>query len=197
MANIGEQDHQQPWLDHGPAIGSNPFADAGQSFDSFYRENVRDVIGLAHILSGSRTASEELAQDAFTAAYKKWGTISSYDNPGAWVRRVLVNRSRSWGRRKSAELRAVTRLTNRRQPLGELTLDDHEFWEAVRSLPDQQAKALALHYYEDLPTDQIAKILNCSESSVRTHLQRGRRNLATTLDLKPDSDNTNDAWRQQ
>ncbi|MEM7326387.1 MAG: SigE family RNA polymerase sigma factor [Actinomycetota bacterium] len=156
---------------------------AVESFDDFYRREYRSVVGLAFALGGSAAASEELAQDAFAAAFRNWGRISGYDRPEQWVRRVLVNNCRSRGRRLAAELRAMTRLRGRRERLPELTEPDHEFWAAVRALPERQSQSVALHYLEDRPVDEIAEILGCTTGTVKQHLHRGRRALAATLGL--------------
>lgn len=161
-----------------------------EPFDSFYRREYRSVVGLAYALTGSRGASEELAQEAFIAAFRQWGRISGYERPDAWVRRVLVNNSRSRGRRLGAELRAVTRIGGRRERLAELAEPDHEFWAAVRSLPARQAQSVALHYLEDRPVDEIAEILGCTTGTVKQHLHRGRRALAKDLGLDGPADTT-------
>lgn len=161
-----------------------------ESFDDFYRREYRAVVGLAYALTGSRGASEELAQEAFIAAFRGWGRISGYERPESWVRRVLVNNCRSRGRRLGAELRALTRLGGRRERLAELAEPDHEFWAAVRALPERQAQAVALHYLEDRPLDEIGEILGCTVGTVKQHLHRGRQTLATRLNLKPAAEET-------
>ena len=60
-----------------------PVIRAVQHFDSFYRTEFEPVAGLAHALSGSRLAAEDLAQDGFMAAYRRWDEIGRYENPGA------------------------------------------------------------------------------------------------------------------
>src|SRR4051812_31046471 len=111
--------------------------DAGmrQDFDSFYRQHRRRVIALAYGLSGSASAAEELAQDAFLDAFRRWDTIGAYDDPGAWVRRVVVNKSVSRVRRRVAEARALLRVAHRPRPPAALDPTDAEFWSAVRALP--------------------------------------------------------------
>jgi RNA polymerase sigma-70 factor (sigma-E family) len=152
-----------------------------ENFDQFYRREFRAVVALAYGLSGSRAAAEEIAQEAFLAAHRKWSRISAYDEPGMWLRRVVVNRSVSAVRRRVAEARAMTRL--RARPNLPLVLpEQHEdLWSAVRRLPSQQAKALVLHYVDDASVAEIASILDCSQGTVKTHLHRARRTLAGTL----------------
>lgn len=156
-----------------------------ETFESFYRREFRDVVGLAYALSGSRLAAEDLAQDAFVAAHQRWDRISGYDKPGAWVRRVVSNLAVSGFRRRAAEVKAMARLAgHRHQPLPELEPQDEEFWGKVRQLPDRQAQAIALFYVEDRSVAEIAEILECSPATAKVHLFRGRQSLARKLKLE-------------
>jgi RNA polymerase sigma-70 factor, ECF subfamily len=152
-----------------------------EDFDSFYRRERGPVEALAYVLSGSRTAAEELTQDAFIDAFRRWNRIGDYEQPGAWIRRAVANRAVSGFRRRSSEARAVLRVGNRRATIAELPESAEEIWTALRTLPKRQAQAIALHYLEDRPTAEIADILKCSIPTVKTHLQRGRQRLAELL----------------
>src|SRR6266545_6283676 len=79
-------------------------------FDEFFRSEYRRVVGLATVLCGRLAIAEELAQDAFVSAYRRWDRVGAYDDPGAWVRRVVVNLATSSLRRRAREVRALTRL---------------------------------------------------------------------------------------
>ncbi len=161
--------------------------EATGAFTGWYRDEYHQVVALVYVLSGSRWAAEELTQDAFLEAHRRWGTVSGYDDPGAWVRRVAVNRARSWGRRKGAEARAYAKHTVRNRELpAELPERAHEFWRVVRTLPERQAQIVALHYLDDRPVDDIARVLGISAGTVKTHLHRARASLATRLDLDPE-----------
>ena len=153
-----------------------------ERFDVFYQREFRAVVGLAYALSGSRLAAEDLAQDAFMTAHQQWDEVGRYEAPGAWVRRVVSNKSVSLYRRKAAEARALARVAFDRQiPLPELESADADFWQAVRSLPKRQAQAIALHYLEDRPVAEVAEILGCTASTAKVHLHKGRKNLADRL----------------
>lgn len=152
-----------------------------ESFDAFYARELHAIIGLAYVLSGSRSAAEDLAQDTFLTAYRHWSRIGLYDEPGSWVRRVLVNRARSRFRRLASEVKALTRLGDRRFEVPQLPIEAAETWEAVRQLPARQAQVIALRYYDQRTISDIARILDRSENTVKTHLQRARQALAETL----------------
>ncbi len=156
-----------------------------ETFESFYRREFRNVVGLAYALSGSRLGAEDLAQEAFIAAHKRWEKIGGFDKPGAWVRRVVANLAVSGFRRKSAERKALARLANERTDvIPALEAEDDEFWNLLRGLPKRQAQATALFYLEDRPVSEIAEILECSPSTAKVHLHRGRKALGARLGLE-------------
>jgi RNA polymerase sigma-70 factor (ECF subfamily) len=153
----------------------------GVSFDELYRRDFARLVSLAHGLSGSRAAAEELVQEAFLAAHRRWDRIGAYDDPSAWLRRVVVNRSVSAVRRRVAEGMALTRLGGRRELPDALPEHDEEVWRAVRRLPPRQAKVVALYYVDDRSVAEIATILDCAEGTVKAHLHQARQSLARTL----------------
>ena len=167
------------------AVADRTVVEPRPTFEDFYRREFRPVVALAYALTGSRVGAEDLAQEAFLAAHQRWDRIGEYDKPEAWVRRVLSNMAVSAFRRRAAETRALARLAlQRREALPALEPSDAEFWGAVRSLPPRQAQAVALFYLEDRPIAQIADILDCSPSTAKVHLFRGRQSLAAALSME-------------
>jgi RNA polymerase sigma-70 factor (ECF subfamily) len=156
-----------------------------RSFDCFYRSEYAAVVRLAYTLTGRRDLAEELAQDAFLAAHRNWTKVSGYDDPPAWVRRVVANRSTSSGRRHLTGLRLLARLSHERPAEPELSEPTHELWAMVRALPKRQAQVLALTFLEDRSVADVAAVLGCGEETVRTHLRRGRQALAGQLRPEP------------
>jgi RNA polymerase sigma-70 factor, ECF subfamily len=152
-----------------------------EDFDTFDRREHGSVTALAYVLSGSRTVAEELTQEAFVDAFRRWDRLGSYDAPGAWVRRAVANRAVSAYRRRMSEARALLRLGVRRVPIVELTEPTEDLWAVVRQLPQRQAQAIALHYLHELSIAEVAEVIECSVPTVKTHLQRGRLRLAELL----------------
>jgi RNA polymerase sigma factor (sigma-70 family) len=145
-------------------------------FESFYVQEYRRVVKLAYALSGSRMAAEDIAQEAFLAAYRDWDRVGGYEQRAAWVRQVAANLAMSSLRRRFAEVRALARLAGRREVrLDAMPAGTADFWRTVRALPKRQAQAVALHYLEDLSIQQIAEVLDCAEGTVKAHQAKGRR----------------------
>ncbi len=157
-------------------------ASRGEDFERFYRREYRQVVGLAFVLCGSWDTAQDLSQEAFAAAYRKWDRISGYDKPGAWVRRVVANRAISLTRRRRAEVRALRSLSSRRDiEADEIPAADAAVWAAVRKLPRRQAQVVALTYLDELSAAEVGDVLGCGEGTVRTHLRRARLALRGSL----------------
>ncbi len=168
---------------------STPSAGSADVFGAFYEKEFRSVVALAYVLSGDWQAAEDIAQDAFVIAHRKWAQIASYERPDAWVRRVASDLAVSALRRRRTEAKALLRLA-RRDHATPAALDprDEDFWAAVRALPKRQAQVVALYYLEDLSVARIAELMGCAEGTVKAHLHKARMNLAAALGTDPGGD---------
>jgi RNA polymerase sigma-70 factor (ECF subfamily) len=183
-------------LGHDGSVGEGPIeGDAGvrtdlpaysAAFDAFYRATYGRVVAVAHSMTGDRHLGEEIAQEAFIAAHRNWGKVSTLDRPDLWVRRVAVNRCTSTFRRKLIEWRS-NRTVHGGQlsvvpgPTGEEAEARTAIWDAVRTLPDRQRTIVVLHYVDGLTTPEIGELLELTPSTVQTHLGRARQRLADLL----------------
>ncbi|HJQ94676.1 MAG TPA: sigma-70 family RNA polymerase sigma factor [Acidimicrobiia bacterium] len=152
------------------------------SFDAFYSNEFPRMVDLAYALSGSRIAAEDLAQEAMLAAHTKWDQVGVLDRPGAWVRRVVINKAASLYQRRAAELRALARLAPLRGSIF-LSIDSEtaHVWSEVRKLPRRQAQVVALFYLDQLSINEIAHVLELAEGTVKAHLHQARETLAPML----------------
>jgi RNA polymerase sigma-70 factor (ECF subfamily) len=159
---------------------------ADGAFIALYEREYAIAAHAAYTIVGSTSRAQDLAQDAMAAAYARWDHVQQLDRPGAWVRRVAIN------------LAIKDRHKAGRQTLGVEEAEapparevDHDaravLADAIRRLPDQQRVAVVLHYFHDLPLVEVAESLGCAENTVKVHLHRARRTLATLVgeELRP------------
>lgn len=166
----------------GATEGDEVVAGLEEDFDSFYRREFRSAVGVAAALCGNLAAGEDIAQEAFVAAHRRWSEIGTYDSPGAWVRRVVANRSVSRTRRLFAETKALARFSRlRRDDESDVPDATAPVWDSVRQLPRQQRQAIVLVYLDQRTVAETAQILECSVNTIKTHLARAKRSLASKL----------------
>jgi RNA polymerase sigma-70 factor (ECF subfamily) len=151
------------------------------SFEAFYRDEYRGMLGVAMALVDGTSVAEDLVQESFLSAHRRWDRVSQYDNPRAWVRRVLINRATSLRRRLKSELRAISRVGPPEPAPPDLTPETTGVWRAVHRLPRRQQQAVALHYVGQLSMAEIADVMGCSEGAVKSHLHRAREQLRRDL----------------
>ncbi len=150
-------------------------------FDDFFRSEYPRLVPMVHALLGDRGRAEDVAQEALAAAQQAWPTVSRYERPGAWVRRVALNRASNVRRRRGREVVALRRVATGTEHVDAPVTGDERLWQLVRELPEQQRFAVVLYYVEDRSVAEVADILQCSEGSVKTHLSRARTALARAL----------------
>jgi RNA polymerase sigma factor (sigma-70 family) len=151
--------------------------EAHDEYTWFFRAEFRAVTQTAYLVLHDRQRAEDVAQEAFTQLLVHWKKVSRYQRPDAWVRRVAI---RLASRVASRERR---RAHIERDERREATVPDRDLdlIRALRSLPPQQRAAVALFYFEDRPTEEVAHILGCTESTATVHLHKARKRLAQIL----------------
>ncbi|QSR26666.1 E family RNA polymerase sigma-70 factor [Nocardioides aromaticivorans] len=149
------------------------------AFDAFVAARLPHLLRLGRALTGDEQRGADLVQDALERALVRWRRL---DEPEAFVRRAMVNRSISvWRKvRRERPLEALDDTAVHDRPA------DHELLAAVRALPARQRAVVALRYYEDLTEVQTAEVLGCSVGTVKSQANRAmlalRRQLPTYAD---------------
>lgn len=150
-------------------------------FDAFFLHEFPRVARTVHHIVGDRARAKELTQDAFLEVLRHWRTVSDYDRPDLWLRRVAIRkaqreRHRGW-RRQELEVLAAPRTTVDAPPT-----PAPEVLAAVRRLAPGQRAVVVLFYFEDRPMSEIADILDIKESTGWSQLHTARKHLAAALD---------------
>jgi RNA polymerase sigma-70 factor, ECF subfamily len=186
---LGVAERVEPSVKSGlPRVSADVVVRGAEPFDAFYQRERRAMVALAYATSGSRMAAEDIAQDAFSAAFRDWDRVGRLDNPATWVRRVVINQSVSSVRRRVAAAKGLARLAGRTDRIGFPSVDaeTEHVWSQVRLLPKRQRQAVALRYVEQLTMAEIGEVLGCSKETVNTHLRRAHEALAHRLAFTED-----------
>ena len=152
------------------------------AFTAFVTANSATLFRTAYLMTGDYQRAEDLLQNTMVKVYQRWSRIEAMDRPVAYARRVLVNQSTSWWRRRSSHespvlVRGESSWDGR---VGEVA--EHErVWTAVLGLPPRQRAVMVLKYYEDLSEADIAATLDMALGTVKSHAHAAARRLAVAL----------------
>lgn len=143
-------------------------SDAVSEFDEFVVGCGPALLRLGYLLTGDRALAEDLVQEALVKVHRRWSHAAAVEQPQAYVRRVMVNEFASW-RRRRASTEVVGAVPDRASGDGADELADRDLmWRALAELPRRQRMVLVLRYYEQQTDEEIAAVLGCAESSVRS-----------------------------
>jgi RNA polymerase sigma-70 factor (ECF subfamily) len=158
--------------------------DQGSEADFFAAEYERLVRAL-YLLSGDWHAAEDAGQEAFARLLAARGGLGRIENPAAWVRKVAVRwlfRQRSKvSRERPHEIQSSAPEPTSSPRDSSIGMD---IVAALRRLPLRQRTAIAFFYLEDRSLQEIATIMDCSENTVKAHLNKARVKLRPVLEEK-------------
>jgi RNA polymerase sigma-70 factor (ECF subfamily) len=157
-------------------------------FDAFYRDTSRRLLRYAYGLTGDPVEAQDLVQEAYARAWQRRRRLAGYEDPEAWLR-LVVNRLSSDRWRRLFVRRARSAAEAPLPPAPPPSENTVLLVEAMRTLPAQHRRALALHYLLDRTVAEIAVETGVSTGTVKSWLSRGRTGLAAALgDVYPTRD---------
>jgi RNA polymerase sigma-70 factor (ECF subfamily) len=160
-----------------PALGTQ--IGAQRDFDEFYAASFQRLTLQLFAYLGDLSEAQDVVQEAFCRAFARWKSVSRYDDPLSWVRRVAWNLATSRFRQQKAALNFLRRQRERQVPGPDP--DRVALARALATLPANQRKAVVLHYMAQLSVAEIAVQEGVAEGTVKSWLSRGRAALASQL----------------
>ena len=121
---------------------------------------------------------QELASDAMAEAFAQaLGRGAAVETPDRWIWRAAfrIAAGELKERRRVAASDGHHPSVGMPEPVADLV-------RALRTLSPNQRAAAVLSFYADMPTRDVARILACSQATVRVHLSQARRRLRVLLE---------------
>jgi RNA polymerase sigma-70 factor, ECF subfamily len=153
-------------------------AAADMDFADFYAATFHGLCLQLFVYTGDLATAQDMVQEAFCRALPRWSTLSTYDDPAAWVRKVAWNLATSRWR----QLRRFAGLTHAPDGVVEAPgVERIDLMNALATLPPRQRQAVVLHYLADASVAEIAAIIGTSDGTIKSWLHRARITLAGQL----------------
>lgn len=167
----------------------------GASFTILLEKHRLPVIHFLYRMVQNQAIAEELAQEVFLRVYRSRESYEPTAKFTTWLFRIathLALNSLRDGKHRRFEERldddspdTPVRQVSDQRPSVEQTMVYQarleEVRRAVAMLPEKQRAAVLMHKYEEMEYSQIAKVLNCSESAIKSLLFRAYETLRARL----------------
>lgn len=127
--------------------------------------------------------AEDVMQEAFLSVFDKIGTYKGEVSFGAWLKRIVVNRSLDYLKKRKVQFEEVNERTTE---IGDYKMASKEvntevLKQAIQQLSDGYRVVLSLYLIEGYDHEEISQILGITNSASRTQLLRAKNKLRDIL----------------
>lgn len=137
------------------------------------------MVALAYSMLADRDLAEDAAQEVFAIACRDIESLKSKEKFAAWLAGICRNTARQMLRSKGKDITSDAQESNKYpEP------DEHRreaIQSAVRQLSPAERELIVLRYYDNLPYERIAQVLDISVQAVNGRLIRAKRKIAKYL----------------
>ena len=149
-----------------------------------YQAHYAALVRLAAVLVGDVATAEDVVQDSFVAIHRTWWRLRDTAKALPYLRRSVINRSRSVLRHRAVADRQFPTLAPELPSAEDSALAlmrRSSVLAALSTLPFRQREVIMLRYYADLSDAQIAAALGISKGTVKSHTARAKDSLRAML----------------
>ena len=151
-------------------------------FDAFYVGTRQRLLHCVYLVTGNQAEAQDAVQEAYIRAWQRWGSVSGYNDPEAWVRLVACRIAISRWRRFRRSLDVVRLLgSSLRHESPQAVAVSLDLAKALQSLPAPQRLAITLHHLIGMSVSEIAEQTGTPAGTIKARLARGRQTLAQLL----------------
>ena len=152
-----------------------------------YEQYYKAMFNTAYRILGDRYEAEDTMQESFLAAFTKLHTFSGDVSFGAWLKRIVVNKSLT-SLKKNSRLEMTSLEIVQEQKAEESVdysiLNITDLKSSLESLKSNYRLALTLNLIEGYDAEEIAQIMEISYENSRTTISRAKNKLRQVLAQK-------------
>ncbi len=166
---------------------------SSSAFRALVQTHMRQAYDIAYSILGDHDDADDVAQEAFVNVHRSLGGFRGDADFSTWLFRIVRNcalntlKQRKRKRRREVELVVADRETITVDAAVHDVDDARAYIErALHELPTLQRAVVMLRHVSGLSTEQVSRILNCSQGTVKTHLHRGLKKMRDKLEFLRD-----------
>jgi RNA polymerase sigma-70 factor (ECF subfamily) len=161
--------------------------------DEFVSQNLRRIFVQIYRIVGNAADAQDLTQETFIKALQKQEQIKDEQRAAHWLSRIATNTALDFLRRNGRYAHCAIdsapeafERSGSETPEQILLRSEHaDYLETgLRTLSGRERAALILRDVEDLPAEEVARRLNCSKATVRSHIANARTKFRKYMERK-------------
>ena len=163
-----------------------------QAIAALYEKTSRKAYYLSLQLVKDQDQAQDILQDAFLKVFTNLNMLQQPENFQGWLDTIVINKSKDYLKKKKPVL--FSQMTGSEEPDSEPDFEDDRGYfspekqvdyqetkrlvqEMIDRLPEEQRMAVVLYYLENLSVGQIARLMECSEGTIKSRLNYGRKSI--------------------
>ncbi len=166
--------------DRGRSLHEDALAGDEAAFENLIGPLVEPAIRLAYSMLGDRMEAEDATQEAITRAWRKLGQLRLGMPMRPWFLAIVVNQCRNVRRTRWFRFVRMKEIVEPDRH-GEPAVENIDLARAISRLPDRDRQALFLHFYLDLPIEEVAVALGISPAAAKGRIYRACHRLRPSL----------------
>src|SRR5918992_1666494 len=151
------------------------------TFEGFFEDQKDRLLRILSVITGSRAEAEDLAQEAFTRVFERWGAVAAMEDPAGYLHRTAMNLFRNQYRRARIGLARTVGL-GPDQDVFKPVEDRDAAARAIDSLTPRQRAALVLTEALGYSGEETGRLLGIKASTVWALTHQARAALRGTVE---------------
>jgi RNA polymerase sigma-70 factor (ECF subfamily) len=150
------------------------------AFEALIGHLVEPGLRLAHSMLGDRWEAEDATQEAITRAWRRLGQLRPGMPVRPWFLAIVINQCRNVRRTKWFSTARIAEVFQGGRA-GTTEIERVDVARALARLPSQDRQALFLHFYLDLPIEEVGQALGISAAAAKGRIYRACHRLRPDL----------------
>jgi RNA polymerase sigma-70 factor (ECF subfamily) len=172
----------------GPLLEAS-HADSGAGFEAIVRAHLPDVVRIAQRFGLEDDEAEDVAQECFLRVWRGLRSFRRESQLRSWILRIAIRESSRRLSRRRRTSRGWRALDDETPASSAETADSAaqrvesraRLRQALAAMPARHREVLVLHYIEEMPCEEVSRILGCSLGTVHSRLHHARARLKEIL----------------
>lgn len=146
------------------------------------------MFNVGYRITGNEDDAEDVLQESFISAFRNLDGYRRDASFGSWLKKIVINKAINVLKKRKWELMPednefdVPEEESEQEYLPSLSVD--KVRNAIQQLPDGYRSVLSLYLLEGYDHQEIAEIMNITESTSKSQLNRAKNKLREILTIK-------------